>query len=560
MKTVSVPVLNDDHDEGRETLTLTLSSPFGAQIADGTATGTIVNTDPIPKAWIARFGRTVAEQVIDAVEARMRAPRSPGVELSLAGQRVGGSVSPDGTVQTDDVRQAGAGRNLAEWFRDGDDPEWRHGLESETMTQRELLLGSSFSFTGGTERTGTYALWGRGAVTRFDGREGGLSLDGEVTSGMLGADWSRDVLMAGLVVSHSLGEGSYRGESGDGGITASLTGLYPWGRYALSERVSVWGLAGYGEGTLSLTPEGEAPIRTDLDLMMAAAGLRGVLVQAPEAGGFELAVKTDAMGVRTSTAKAQGLEAEQAEVTRLRLGLEGSRPFRFEGGASLTPSVEIGARHDGGDAETGFGGRHRRRACLVGSAAWPLGRDPGPCAIEPCGGRLPGARLLGLAVLGSDAGHRARAERLDEPDFGRAGGGRRGRSAGAWHACGARGQRRRRRAAAPAPRGQAGLRLRGGRRRVHLDAGGRVRDVGGPPGLQPGLAVRARPAGRRHRVAGVLPGSAPARERQRPRIGVRGRRRARARRRVPDQGGLVGGDGASGHRTRAQGARRPTPG
>ena len=354
-KTVSVPVLNDDHDEGGETLTLTLSSPFGAQIADGTATGTIVNTDPIPKAWIARFGRTVAEQVIDAVEARMRAPRSPGVELSLAGQRVGGSVSADGTVQTDDVRQAGAGRNLAEWFGNGNDPERRHGLGSQTTTQRDLLVGSSFSFTGGTPRTGSYALWGRGAVTRFDGREGGLSLDGEVTSGMLGADWSRDALMAGLVVSHSLGEGSYRGESGDGGITSSLTGLYPWGRYALSDRVSVWGLAGYGEGTLTLTPEGEAPIRTDLDLLMAAAGLRGVLVQAPETGGFELAVKTDAMGVRTSTAKAQGLEAEQAEVTRVRLGLEGSRPFRFEGGASLTPSVEIGARHDGGDAETGFG-------------------------------------------------------------------------------------------------------------------------------------------------------------------------------------------------------------
>ncbi len=354
-KTVSVPVINDAHDEGRETLTLTLSSPFGAQIADGTATGTIVNTDPIPKAWIARFGRTVAEQVIDAVEARMRAPRSPGVELSLAGQRVGGSVSPDGTVPTDYVAQAGDGRNLAEWFGNGDDPERRHGSGPQTMTQRELLLGSSFSFTGGTARTGTYALWGRGAVTRFDGREGSLSLDGEVTSGMLGADWSRDALMAGLVVSHSLGEGGYRGESGNGGITSSLTGLYPWGRYALSDRVSVWGLAGYGEGTLTVTPEGEAPIRTDLDLTMAAAGLRGVLVQAPETGGFELAVKTDAMGVRTSTAKAQGLEAEQADVTRMRLGLEGSRPFRFEGGASLTPSVEIGARHDGGDAETGFG-------------------------------------------------------------------------------------------------------------------------------------------------------------------------------------------------------------
>ena len=44
-----------------------------------------------------------------------------------------------------------------------------------------------------------------------------------------------------------------------------------------------------------------------------------------------------------------------AGVTRLRLGLEGSRAFRIEGGASLTPSVEFGVRHDGGDAETGFG-------------------------------------------------------------------------------------------------------------------------------------------------------------------------------------------------------------
>ena len=148
--------------------------------------------------------------------------------------------------------------------------------------------------------------------------------------------------MAGLVVSHSLGEGSYRGETGNGVVTSSLTGLYPWSRYALSERLSVWGVAGYGEGKLTLTPEGQAPIRTDLDLMMVAAGLRGVLVQAPETGGIELAVKSDALGVRTSTAKARGgdggkLEEAEAEVTRLRLGIEGSRPYRFEGGGGTDP-------------------------------------------------------------------------------------------------------------------------------------------------------------------------------------------------------------------------------
>ena len=79
------------------------------------------------------------------------------------------------------------------------------------------------------------------------------------------------------------------------------------------------------------------------------------LAQAPDEGGFELAVKTDAMGVRTHSAAVPGLAGTATEVTRFRLGLESSRPFRFAGGAQLRPSVEVAVRQDGGDAETGFG-------------------------------------------------------------------------------------------------------------------------------------------------------------------------------------------------------------
>ena len=42
-------------------------------------------------------------------------------------------------------------------------------------------------------------------------------------------------------------------------------------------------------------------------------------------------------------------------MTRVRFALEGSRPFGLGGDAVLTPSLELGVRHDGGDAETGFG-------------------------------------------------------------------------------------------------------------------------------------------------------------------------------------------------------------
>ena len=46
---MSVPVLDDAHDEGSETLVLTLSNVSGgnAYLADATAQGTISNADPL---------------------------------------------------------------------------------------------------------------------------------------------------------------------------------------------------------------------------------------------------------------------------------------------------------------------------------------------------------------------------------------------------------------------------------------------------------------------------------------------------------------------------------
>ena len=348
VKTVHVAVLEDAHDEGEETMTLTLSSPFGAKILDGTATGTIVNTDAMPRAWLGRFGRTVAGQVLDAVEARMTAARQPGVEVSIAGRRVGAAGAFDEAASRDPGAEVAT--DLATDLA---------GLL--TASGRELLTGMSFARTEGTAESGFVSLWGRGAVTGFDGRDGDLSVDGEVATGLLGADWARDDWAAGLMVGHSRGEGGYSGQSA-GTVSSSLTGLYPWGRRALNDRVTAWGVAGYGEGTLTLEPEGGARIETDMDLAMAAAGLRGVLVEAPAEGGFELAAKTDGLIVRSASEAARGsdggaglLETADAEVTRLRLGLEGTRAFRSEGGGTLTPSFGIGARHDGGDAETGFG-------------------------------------------------------------------------------------------------------------------------------------------------------------------------------------------------------------
>ena len=365
-KTVAVAVLDDAHDEGSETLTLTLSNPSPARVklADATATGTIRNTDLMPAAWTARFGRTVAEQVLETVDSRMQAARTPGVEVTVAGERLDGQTH---TTEASGVEEAAAGQPvaLADWLRDATDPN-AENLRSRAISNRDLLLGSTFLLTAAGDAPGadgaTYSLWGRGAVSSFDGRQpapakagGDLTVDGEVVSAMLGADWSRGHVLAGLIVGHSTGDGGYRAPSGSGVVSSTLTGLYPWGRYALSERLSVWAAAGYGEGRLTLTPDGQDAIRADLDLWMGAIGLRGDLVDGG-ANGLSLTSKTDALLVETSTAAVEGaLAATASSVTRLRLAVEGTLPVRLSNGWVMTPAVELGLRHDGGDAETGFG-------------------------------------------------------------------------------------------------------------------------------------------------------------------------------------------------------------
>ena len=378
-KTVSVPVLDDAHDEGSETLTFMLSNATGAHIADGEATGTIVNSDPLQQAWLARFGRTAAGHVLDGVAQRMKAPRAAGFSATLGGQALPGmdlsgggaparsapatptEAEAEAEVREAEVRARALSDRLNGETRDDGDEARRIG--SRTVTGRELVLGSSFSLTGETPDGGTAGFWGRAAVSGFDGREGELTLDGEVSTGLLGADYARGRWLAGLIASHSRGEGSYRG-SGEGTVSSTVTGLYPWGRYAVSERVSAWGAAGYGAGTLTVDPEGEGAgkeaMRAGLSLALAAAGARGELLEAPgDAGGPGLAVVSDAMFVRTESESSKGeggnLAAAEADVTRLRLALDGSWRFALEGGAALTPSLEVGGRHDGGDAETGFG-------------------------------------------------------------------------------------------------------------------------------------------------------------------------------------------------------------
>ena len=87
-RTIEVAVLDDAHDEGEETLTLRLSNASSGRLTDGEATGTIENTDLMPAALLARFGRATAEQVVEHIEERMAAPRQRGFRARFAGREL----------------------------------------------------------------------------------------------------------------------------------------------------------------------------------------------------------------------------------------------------------------------------------------------------------------------------------------------------------------------------------------------------------------------------------------------------------------------------------------
>ena len=372
-KTLRVPIVDDDHDDDGETFTLRLSNATGAWIGDGEGTGTIRSTGAMPRAWLARFGRTVSEHVLDAVAGRLSGPRGSGTELRIGGQSIAASGDAEdrenAMVEAETQARVAA---LADWLEGGDgdpdDPEAGRLTRTRTLTGRELFTGTSFAVTGETAHGGHMAAWGRGAVTRFDGRDGDLAQDGEVLTGMIGADLANGRWKTGLVASRSRGKGDYRSPRGAGEVSSTLTALHPWVGLAVSERLSVWAAAGYGEGRLELTPEGQDPMETDIEYRKGAAGAVNEVLAPGRKDGARLALRTDARFTRTTseavTAAARPessvdggiLSAAQADVWLLRLGVEGSRRFALgERRTGLTPSFEFGLRRDGGDAETGFG-------------------------------------------------------------------------------------------------------------------------------------------------------------------------------------------------------------
>ncbi len=413
-KKMWVYVYNDNHDEDPETFEVVLSNPTGATaIGDGVAVGTIVNSDPMPAAWLSRFGRTAAQQALDGIAARIESSRTSGIEGSIAGQALvfdpkskslvtsgdGQSGAQNSTANSLTETSSLASFDVQHAFGDTKDASGNtdtFGYQSYSMTEKEALLASSFTATEDKDTSGgSLAFWGKASQSNFDGTEGTFSLDGEATTLMSGTDYARGEWLLGIALMQSKGKGGYRDTDtvkqadlpeckekdndtlsedarkvlcngailkGSGDVEATLTAAVPYASFDATERLKVWGALGLGTGDVTLKPNVGGKLSSDISWTMAAGGLRGDVIS--QGSGFSLAVKSDVLWARTTSDKTNQLAASDSTVTRLRFGLEGSWNMALDGNGTLTPKLEAGMRHDGGDAESGFGVE------LGGSVVW----------------------------------------------------------------------------------------------------------------------------------------------------------------------------------------------
>ncbi len=579
---IRVGVLDDAHDEGEETLTLTLSNASSGQVTDGEATGTIKNSDPLPRALLARFGRAAAVQVVEQVEERLEASREPGFRGRFAGRELRRGMERD--IGLDLIRRlggaAGGGRGVAGggasgaagsmgmaepmggaagsmgmagpmgggagsmgmagsmggaagsmgMAADGGDG-WLNGrgLLEMGLGGGDVLTGSAFALNRKTAGGGVLSLWSRGARSRFSGREGALSLGGDVRTTMFGADYARGPLVVGLSLSDTRGLGEYSGP-GAGRMLSSVTGLYPWLGYRATDRITVWGVTGYGVGGMLLTPAGGPDPGERPDDGDGRCGHPG---------------RAGRRRRRRLRARVQGRRAVGRYRHRRRRRPRG--PARRDGGGGdpradraggfarlhLRRRRAVAAAERRGRAAArrrrrrdrrgrGRGRRPRRLARVERACCGRAGAD----AARARGRGVPRARGVSVAQLEPDALDPAGAHGAGGSVVGRAGH-RRGRRAVGPRDDGGHGGARRPRLGQP-PRWRGGLRA-AGRAPLRGYSPGRLQHLGVRPGLSGRLwPRRARPRESQLRAGGR--GATP----QQPDAGRRERRSSR-----PGHAGLV---------------------
>ena len=318
----------------------TASAGFRITVNDETSTNrfTALNEIILPE-----MARNMADSTVSSIAWRVEQAKRASVEagLNFAGQSMDEQ------------------HNLATALR-------THGeaMRTDGHDFKEMLAGSDFVLPlnvgddAGTDAS-SLAFWGSGEYRDLSGKSGGLKWDGKLYGAQLGLDvrLGEDVV-AGVAMSQLESNLRYTGHDdgadgpNEGTHKLNINSAYPYigGR---SGELDWWATVGYGEGELEITPQGETGKTSDVSLRTFGIGGGGSRLYQSGATIFRL--KGEALQGAMKVGGSSRLDGLDVDAMRARITLEVGQSREMPNSSVVEPTLEIGARFDRGDGETGAG-------------------------------------------------------------------------------------------------------------------------------------------------------------------------------------------------------------
>ena len=314
-----------------------------------------------------QLNKDILPNLVQTMLASTMAAVSNRMDAAFSGRPQAASYQFDGqTVQLDSQTRLSANlHNTVEQKL----PTYIKALKDDTLDWKRLIGNSSFVMPlnaldedGGAGAT----VWGSGEYINLSDKD----WKGDVFNVQLGVDQRiKDDLLAGGLVSWSKGDVDYTLGRERGKYTHRVTSIHPYMARS-RDGVNLWGSVGYGQGELSIKPQGDnqSERSSGTRLLSLSAGISGRLTQYGQSG---LNLKSDLSLARTNIGDSTDIPADKLSSQRLRLLLEIDKERPLASGGRFNPLVEIGLRYDGvGDssdigAVLGFGGRYANATGLT---------------------------------------------------------------------------------------------------------------------------------------------------------------------------------------------------
>ena len=363
--TFTVTATSDIDEDAGETVTLGFGDLPAAVSTASPDRATITLAGESSKTRYARVMRTLLPQAavamsdatVGAISNRIDNVGSQG-NLSLAGVNVLPSAS------------------VAAQERSADAISWAsRDQTTRNISSAQLMDGSSFVMTladrarlaGAADPSGsnpgTAALWGSGDYRNLAGSRNALTWRGDLVSLHLGADLvALPELVAGVAVARSLVGFDYTDRTNPRTVTGTfetdLLSVHPYASWTPVFGLGFWATGGLGWGGVGIDDSLDERRTSTTRLLTGALGGSSRLLSVDgliPGGATALRLKGEGFVTQALAEENGPIVAQDVGVQRVRLALEGSHEQRGLWGSILTPALEVGLRHDGGDAAQGAG-------------------------------------------------------------------------------------------------------------------------------------------------------------------------------------------------------------